>query len=144
MFDYDPENSVIIGPKGALSIPPDDSASVKLAMLLQGECSEIGPTRAAKNFNFSKARYYQIRDAFAEKGIEALVKKKTGPKTAYRRTPEVTKMVIRSKFLDPKVSPEVIASKLQQDGIQISIRSVERIINEYGLQKKTLPPVSPE
>ena len=137
MFDYDPHKSVLMGPGGDLSSPPDDQASLKLAMLLQGECTEIGPTQAAKMFQYSKSRYYQIRDTFIQKGVEALINKKTGPKRNYRRTPEVTKLVIRARFLDPNASAEVIASKLCQDGYQIAIRSVERIINEFGLQKKT-------
>jgi len=33
----------------------------------------------------------------------------------------------------------VIAQKLSQSGWQISIRSVQRVIEEFGLQKKTLP-----
>jgi hypothetical protein len=142
MFDYNAESSVLSGPGGKLSIPPGDRASLKMAMLLQGECTETGPTQAAKIFHYSKSRYYQIRDTFIQKGVEALVSKKTGPKGNYRRTPEVTKLVIRARFLDPKSSPEVIASKLQQDGYQIAIRSVERIINEFGLQKKTPHTVS--
>jgi hypothetical protein len=32
----------------------------------------------------------------------------------------------------------VIAQKLCQSGWEVSIRSVERVIEEYGLQKKTL------
>jgi hypothetical protein len=106
-------------------------------MLLEGECTEIGPSKAAKNFHYSKSRYYQIREAFAQKGLEALIRRKTGPKRNYRRTSEVTKLVIRARFLDPEASAEVIASKLRQDGHTIATRSVERIINEYGLQKKT-------
>jgi ribosomal protein S11 len=35
-------------------------------------------------------------------------------------------------------SAEVIAQKLQQARQQISIRSVERVISDFGLQKKTL------
>ena len=48
MFDYDPQRSVLIGPGGSLQIPPGDQASLKMAMLLQGECTEIGPRQAAK------------------------------------------------------------------------------------------------
>lgn len=139
MFDYDPQNSQIIGPAGSLPIRSGDEASVKLAMLLQGECTKIGPTQAARNFGYSKSRYYQIRDAFAQKGIAALVNRKTGPKRNYRRTPEVTKLVIRARFLDHDASGAVIASKLRQDGYQVATRSVERIIEAYGLQKKTPP-----
>ena len=137
MFRYDPRKSMLIGPRGSLPIAPDDQASLKLIMLLQGECTEIGPGKAAKNFHYSKSRYYQIRDAFAQRGLEGLIRHKTGPKGNYRRTPEVTKLVVRARFLDPEASAEVIASKLRQDGHTIATRSVERIINEYGLQKKT-------
>jgi transposase len=146
MFDYDPNSSRLSGPAGSLPIPSGDEASLKMAMLLQGECSEIGPTQAAKNFGYSKSRYYQIRDAFAKKGMAALVNKKTGPKRNYRRTPEVTKLVIRARFLDHEASIDVIASKLRQDGYKIATRSVERIVQEYGLQKKTpytFPPAGP-
>ena len=43
--------------------------------------------------------------------------------------------IIRYKFLDPELSAEVIAQKLQQQAVPISIRSVQRVITEYGLQK---------
>ena len=47
------------------------------------------------------------------------------------------------RFLDPDASPEVIAQKLTQCGMHISTRSVERIIERFGLQKKT-PPLQAE
>lgn len=137
MFKYDAENSLLVGPHGSLPVPAGEQASLKMAMLLQGECTEVGPTQAARNFRYSKSRYYQLREAFVQQGTEALVNKKTGPKRHYRRSPEATKLVIRARFLDPKASPEVIASKLRQHGHPISTRSVERIISDYGLQKKT-------
>ena len=46
--------------------------------------------------------------------------------------------MIRHRFLDPDASAEVIAQKLCQSGWEISIRSVQRVIEEFGLQKKTL------
>ena len=137
MFQYDHNKSLLVGPHGSLPLPLGDQASLKMAMLLQGECTAVGSSQAAKNFNFSKSRYYQIRNAFTQQGVAALIRKKTGPKRNYRRTPEITKLVIRCRFLDPKASSEVIASKLRQDGHIIATRSVERIISDYGLQKKT-------
>lgn len=136
MFTYDTEKSQIVGSHGSLPIHSEDHASLKMAMLLQGECTETGPDQAAKNFGYSKSRYYQVRDAFFSHGVESLTDKKTGPKNNYRRTSEVTKLVIRACFLDHQASAEVIASKLIQDGHVISTRSVERIISDYGLLKK--------
>ncbi len=77
MIHKDPSLSV---QGGTLQIPPGDQASLKMAMLLQGECTEIGPTQAAKLFQYSKSRYYQIRDTFIQTGVEALINKKRGPR----------------------------------------------------------------
>lgn len=130
-----------IGAAGSIIVPDDDEISYKLAMLLEGECEGLGPAPAAKKFGFSRQRYFQLRKAFSEQGARALLSKKRGPKSNYRRTSEVVRQVIRHRFLDPNASVEVIAQKLRQCGMIISIRSVERIIEEYGLQKKT-PPLS--
>ena len=65
----------------------------------------------------------------------ALQSKKRGPKTNYRRTHEVVRQVIRHRFLDPDASADVIAQKLRQRGLTIGTRSVERVIQDLGLQK---------
>ena len=79
--------------------------------------------------------------AIKEHGAIALRSQKRGPKSNYRRTEEVVRQIIRHRFLDPDASADVIAQKLRQCGLAISTRSVERVIEEFGLQKKT-PPLS--
>ena len=74
---------------------------------------------------------------YGEGGAAALQSEKRGPKRNYRRTDEVVRQVLRYRFLDPDSSPKVIAQKLNQSGWTISIRSVERVLADYGLQKKT-------
>lgn len=107
-------------------------------MLIEGECEGSGPLQAARKFGFSRQRYFQLRSAFSELGAAALQSGKRGPKTHYRRTHEVICQVIRHRFLDPDASAEVIAQKLSQSQWAVSIRSVQRVIEEFGLQKKTL------
>ena len=94
---------------------------------------------AAKKLGIGRSRYFQILRAYREKGAIGLQNTKRGPKSNYRRSDVVVKQIIRHRFLDPDASAEVIAQKLQQCGYNLSIRSVERTIQEYGLQKKTLP-----
>ena len=125
------------GPQGMLPVLEHDEIAMKLAMLYEGEC-ESGPSDAARKFGYSKQRYYQLLHAFVEKGAVALQSERRGPKTNYRRTAEVVRQVIRYRFLDPDASPAVLAQKLRQTGWSISTRSVERIVAEFGLQKKTL------
>jgi hypothetical protein len=73
-------------------------------------------------------------------GTLALQSKARGPKTNYRRTEEMVWQIIRHRFLDPDASAEVIAQKLQQARHLIGIRSVERVISDFGLQRKPRPP----
>jgi len=138
MLHIDGKTLLLEGPEGTLAVAEDDEITFKLAMLYEGECEGLGPVAAARKFGYTKQRYYQLLQAYSEKGAIALVTNKRGPKTNYRRTEEVVRQVIRHRFLDPKASAEVIAQKLQQGNWPISIRSVERIIEAYGLQKKTL------
>jgi transposase len=127
----------LVGPKGSILVQEHDETTLKLAMLFEGQCEGLGPAKAAQKYGYSRQRYYQILDQYVEKGADGLRSMKTGPKSNYRRTDEVVRQVIRHRFLDPDVSAEVIAQKLNQGGRGISARSVERVISEYGLQKKT-------
>jgi transposase len=133
-------NALILeGPGGSLSAPASDVVLRKLAMLFEGECEGVGPTAAADKFGFSRQRYFQLRQLLQHGGVLALCNQKRGPKTHYRRTDQVIQQVVRHRFLDPDASAEVIAQKLRQSGFPVSTRSVERVLAEFGLQKKTLP-----
>lgn len=138
MLHIDQPTLRLEGPDGSLPVLADDEITFKLAMIYEGQCEGLGPSAAALKFGYTKQRYFQLLHAFLEKGAVALQSGKRGPKTNYRRTDEVVRQVIRYRFLDPEGSPEIIAQKLRQAGWEISDRSVERIFETYGLQKKTL------
>ncbi len=138
MAHFDSESQQVVGEHGALEVPEGDEIIAKLMMLIEGECEGLGPKKAAEKYGFSKQRYFQLRTALAQSGSGALLSKKRGPKTNYRRTDEVVRQIIRYRFLDPYCSPEVITQKLIQNGFTISQRSVLRVIEDFGLQKKTL------
>ena len=137
MLKIDEQQLRLVGPKGSLTAPPDDEITLKLAMLYEGQCEGLGPTKAAKKYGYSKQRYFQILHAYSDGGAIALKSQRRGPKTNYRRTEEVVRQIIRHRFLDPDASADVIAQKLRQCGWEISTRSVERVIAQYGIQKKT-------
>jgi hypothetical protein len=138
MVQWNRTDGSLVGNGGTLAVPQNDEMTRKLAMLIEGECEGLGPLQAATKFGYTKQRYFQIRDAFHERGSAALISLKRGPKTTYRRTAEIVRQIIRYRFLDPNASPAVIAQKLRQTGLVLSTRSVERVIADYGLQKKTL------
>jgi transposase len=128
----------IIGPSGDLFIPTVDELTPRILMLIEGQCEGLGATAAARKYGLSKQRYFQLLKLFRDQGAAALVGRKRGPKSDHVRTPEVVRQVIRHRFLDPDATAAVIAQKLRQADLPVSARSVERVIEEYGLQKKTL------
>lgn len=134
----DVESQQLVGEHGTLSVIEGDEVTRKLAMLLEGECEGLGRSKAAQKYGYTRQRYAQLLSAYEVQGAAALSSKQRGPKGNYRRTDELVRQVIRHRFLDPEASVEVIAQKLRQTGFSISIRSVERVIADYGLQKKTL------
>lgn len=138
MLRFDGDSARLEGAKGSLLLRDDDQVTRRIAMLFEGECEAAGPLAAARKFGLSKQRYYQLLRQFTERGAEGLLPGKRGPKQTYRRTEEVVRQVIRYRFLDPDASADVIAQKLVQNGWEISVRSVQRVIEEFGLQKKTL------
>lgn len=142
MVEFIGPDTLLVGPSGSLVVPPADEITRKLAMLFEGRCGGLGALRAAQKFGYSRSRYYQLLKDFAREGALGLHSERRGPRSNYRRTDEVVRQVIRHRFLDPEASADVIAQKLRQSGLPISTRSVERVIEAYGLQKKTLP-VSP-
>jgi hypothetical protein len=138
MLEFTDSSAKLVGPAGSISLPDDDEITRKLAMLYEGECEGLGPTKAALKYGYCKQRYFQLLEELRIHGAKALKSKLRGPKTNYRRTDELVRLIIRHRFLDPEASAEVIAQKLQQAQNPISIRSVQRVIGDFGLQKKTL------
>ena len=133
----------IIGSSGELFVPAADEITSRLLMLIEGQCEGLGAVAAAQKYGISKQRYFQLLKLFRDQGAPALLSRKPGPQSDHVRTPEVVRQVIRHRFLDPDASAAVIAQKLRQADLSVSTRSVERIIEEYGLQKKTRSLPSP-
>lgn len=120
-----------------LKVNNNDSIAQKLCMLIEGVYG-LGVKHSIRKYGYTEQRYYQLLKEFQLSGSNALIDKKRGPKHNSRRTEKIVQQIIRYRFLDPDASATVIAQKLRQIHLPISLRSVERTIQEYGLQKKTL------
>lgn len=128
----------LVGPHGSLPVPLDDEITLKLAMLYEGECEGLGASKAARKFGYSVGRYFQLLHLYQEGGAFALRSRPTGPKRCYRRTEDVARLVIQHRFQHPEDPADFIAVTLAEAGHKVSTRSVERILAEYGLQKRSL------
>ena len=119
------------------TINPNDKLMVKLAMLIEAKCT-IGINEAVKKYGYTRQRYYQLLKAYEEQGTEGLIDKKRGSTKRPVRHKELTNQIIRERFLDTECSSSVISQKMKQKGYNVSVRSIERTITEYGLQKKLI------
>jgi hypothetical protein len=120
-----------------LNVQDSDSAAQKMLMLIEGLYG-LGVKHSIAKYQYTEQRYYQLLKEFRLSGSNALFDKKRGPKQNSRRTEKIVQQIIRHRFLDPDASAAVITQKLKQTKHSISLRSVERTIEQYGLQKKTL------
>ena len=118
--------------RGTMRWPNDSSCS------LRGQCEGLGGAAPAAKYGLSRPRYNQLLRLFHKQGTPALRSQERGPKGPSVHTEEVTRQVIRHRFLDPDASADVIAQKFRRTGFAISTRSVGRVIEQFGLQKKTL------
>lgn len=118
-------------------IDPEDKLAMKLAMLIEGQCT-IGVYKSTEKYGYTEQRYYQLLKCFEQGGSHAIMDKKRGSEKKPVRTKEVENQIIRMRFLDPLASTDILTQKLCQMGYEVSKRSVERTITEYGLQKKLI------
>jgi len=137
-FKYMEEAIIIKGIKEKdFIIDPNDKLCIKIAMLFEAHCT-IGVQQAIEKYGYSEQWFYRLLRTYNESGAEGLRDKKRGSDKRPVRDKETTNQIIRERFLDPQASAEVISQKLKQNGYSVSIRSVERTITEYGLQKKLI------
>ena len=132
---FDLTQQCVVGDCGSLPVAKKDEVARYFLMLIEGQC-ELGPKLAAEKYGVTRQWYTRVRTKFLEGGATGMLSKTRGPKRNYRRTDEVVRQIIRYRFLDPECTIDVVAQKLRQTSFKISTRSVERVISEYGLQKK--------
>jgi hypothetical protein len=137
-LSFDPLGRCVTGPAGSLPVTASDEQALRFLMLLEGQCLQESVATVAAKYGCCRQRYYQLHAAYLQGGLPALLPHKTGPKAPSRRTDVVVRQVLRYRFLDPDGSAAVIVQKMRQTHFAISQRSVERILADYGLQKKTL------
>lgn len=137
-LNFNPDTHQLTGPAGSLNMLANDTPVCRFLMLMEGECLHDNIAAVAAKYGYCRQRYYQLLEQFKLGGLQALQTQKTGPKSNYRRTDQAVRQVLRYLFLDPDASAAVVVQKLRQTNFRISLRSVRRIIADYGLQKKTL------
>jgi transposase len=127
----------IKGPAGQLPLRPDDDACTDLAMLIEGETSGRPLGTVLEEFGRSRSTYYEKLRRFREHGVAGLLSRPPGPRSAWRRPLEVVRFIVTSRLRAPDRPAPQIADELARLGHVVSVRSVERTLQQFGL---TRPP----
>lgn len=125
----------IKGPGGTLPLRPDDEAAVDLVMLIEGETSGRDLDEVLAQFGRSRSTYYEKLRRFREHGLEGLLARPPGPRSPWRRPIEVVRYVVTTRLRHPDRSAAAIAEELGRLGHDVSIRSVERTLSQFGLTR---------
>jgi len=119
-----------------LIIPPEHVVSKKIHMVTLAELTNLSIKETCNLFGYrTRKSYYDIRRAVMQNDIQALLLKKTGPKSPPKRTPELEKRVIQLRLTTDKNMYE-ITDTLKAEGFSVESRSVEQILSDYGISKK--------
>jgi hypothetical protein len=125
----------IKGPGGSLPLRADDEAAQDLAMLIEGETSGRCLDEVLAQFGRSRSTYYEKLRRFRDQGVEGLLARPPGPRSAWRRPIEVVRYVVTSRLRHPDRSAVDIAADLSRLGHDVSVRSVERTLSQFGLTR---------
>ncbi|MFL5261460.1 MAG: helix-turn-helix domain-containing protein [Anaeromyxobacteraceae bacterium] len=123
------------GPGGTLPVRAEDQLALDLAMLVEGETSGRPLDEVLARFGRSRTAYYEKLRRYREEGVNGLAARPPGPHGPWRRSHDVVRFVVTARLRDPSRSPEAIARDLAQLGHEVSVRSVERTLQQFGLTR---------
>ncbi len=122
----------------ALMFPKDQAVQRKIQMVTIAELSDLTIDQICRLFNYkTRKSYYDVKRSVLGNDIEALIPKKTGPKTASKRTPELEKRIIQLRMTTDKNMYE-ITRVVNQEGFAVKSRLVSQILADYGITKKKI------
>ena len=119
-----------------LMFPKDHVVQKKIHMVTLAELSDLTIGEICKLFKYkTRKSYYDIRRFVLGNNIEALIPKKTGPKSAPKRTAQLEKRVIQLRLTTDKNMYEMTRI-LNQEGFPVKSRLVAQILSDYEISKK--------
>jgi transposase len=127
----------IRGPGGVLALRPHDEAALDLVMLIEGETSGKPLEDVLQQYGRSRSTYYEKLRRFREGGIEGLLSRPPGPRSPWRRPLEVIRFIVTARLRHPDRSAAAIAEELARSGHNVSVRSIERTLTQFGLTRST-------
>ncbi len=117
---------------------PEDRIQVKYEMLRQVLVEGTEVNKTAREFGFSRPRFYQLKERFEQEGMAGLIDGIPGRKEATKITPQILAFILEQKRIHPELSGKAIRDKITKTfGLRLGQRTVERALQEqYIIQVK--------
>src|SRR5437867_2585630 len=119
-----------------------DLLQVKYEALRAHQADGQSLSQVARDFGLSRPTLYEAKDLLAEQGLDGLVPRKSGPKTAHKFSLEALGLLQATRAQEPAISADELARRVKQR-FQITVhpRSIERAL--VGHQEKRGRPNPP-
>jgi len=116
---------------------PLDLPQVKYELMRAARVDNISVVEACRLFGFSREYFYRLEKAFVKHGYVSLIGSPMGRRPIISLNHEIVTFIVHRKMDEPKLSGESLRKEiLHQYSIDCSRRTVERIIEKLGLEKK--------
>jgi len=120
-----------------------DLLQVKYEALRALEAEGHSLSQVARDFGLSRPTVYEAKSLFAAQGLDGLVPRKAGPKTAHKFTPEVLAFVQTTRAQQPALLAEQLARQVKQRfRVTVHPRSIERALVRHQEKKGRPKPPS--
>jgi transposase len=112
---------------------PEDILQLKYETLRALEKEDYSIAQAAGEFGLSRPTIYQAQDQFAQGGLEGLLPRKRGPKSAHKLTAEVRQHLEELRAAQPELDSSQLARRVRQRfKVKLHPRTIEKALKTKG------------
>lgn len=120
-----------------------DLIQVKYEALRAMQADDRSLSQAARDFGLSRPTVYEAQALFAAEGLEGLLPRKCGRKTAHKFTAEVLECLQTTRAQEPSISTKQLARQIKQRfRVQVHPRSIERALAHHQEKRGRQSPPS--
>jgi transposase len=113
-----------------------DLLQVKYEALRALQAEDRSLCQVARDFGLSRPTVYEAKNLLALQGLDGLVPRKSGPKTAHKFTPEVLDFLRATRAHEPALSAEELSRRVKQRfRVTVHPRSIERALVRHQEKK---------
>jgi hypothetical protein len=115
-------------------INEDDKALLRYEMLREQIVTKENIESVSERYGYSSRHFFWCRDRFREYGLVGLVDKPPGPKRPHKIKPDVERKILY--YRKKNLSIYDVSDELKKDGIDITPKSVDNVLNKHHKPKK--------